>query len=275
MMLVDDSDEGTRLMLNRETLTRQVFDALVQKILDDGLRPGELLPSTAELTELFGVSRPVVREALSALYACGFVELRSGRTPVVAELDGRLIQMFIARASHLQSDHMSKLMEVRLPLEAQAARLAARRASAEELKRIAEINRQMRAQLADSKAYPVLDAAFHAEIAAAAGNQVLLWMIRSIRSELMVVMRAVRGHRDNNHLVGQEQAQHETIFRAIRAGKEDEAASAMRAHLVSSLAIVSEVEAGTRPGSAGAPARPPFQPNHPQEGETHGNHRKR
>lgn len=242
-------------MLTKQSLTRQAFDALVQKIVVDDLRPGDSLPSTAELIEEFGISRPVVREALSALQACGFVELRNGRAPVVTELDGQLIQMFIARASHLQADPMSKLMEVRLPLETQSARLAARRAGAAELQRIAQLNDRMRATLGDSSAYPTLDAEFHAEIAAAADNQVLQWMIHSIRSELMTVMHAVRAHRDRNQLVGHEQEQHEAILRAIRDGDEDGAARAMHDHLISSLALVREVEAAASP-SLRAPTEP-------------------
>lgn len=242
-------------VLTKQSLTRQAFDALVQKIVDDNLRPGETLPSTAELIEEFGISRPVVREALSALQACGFVELRNGRAPVVAELDGKLIQMFIARASHLQSDPMSKLMEVRVPLETQAARLAARRIQHDELQRLAESYERMTLQLDNSQTYPVLDAEFHAEIAAAAENQVLLWIIRSIRTELMTVMYAVRAYRDANDLVGQEQEQHEAIFMAIRDGKADVAARAMRDHLRSSLLLVREVEAAALTSAAGDTAR--------------------
>lgn len=235
-------------MLTKQSLTRQAFDALVQKIVEDDLRPGESLPSTADLIEEFGISRPVVREALSALQACGFVELRNGRAPIVAELDGTLVQMFVARASHLESDPMTKLMEVRVPLETQAAGLAARRISEEERQRLAEVCEQMKSQLADSAGYPVLDVTFHAEIAAAADNQVLLWMIHSIRSELMAVMHAVRAHREKNGLVGQEQAQHEAIFQAIRAGDQEEAERAMRTHLTTSLALVRDVEDLRRAG---------------------------
>jgi Transcriptional regulators len=237
-------------MLTKQSLTRQAFDALVQKIVDDDIRPGGSLPSTAELVEEFGISRPVVREALSALQACGFVELHNGRPPVVAELDGQLIQMFVARAAHLETAPMTKLMEVRLPLEAQAARLAARRISDEELQRITELCEQMKAQLKDSASYPVLDVAFHAEIAVAAANQVLLWMIHSVRSELMTVMHAVRAHRDKHGLVGQEQAQHEAIFQAIRAGDQDEAERAMRTHLATSLELVRELETTAGPNAA-------------------------
>jgi Transcriptional regulators len=229
-------------MLTRETLTRQAFDALVKDIVDKGLQPGDALPSTSELTEQFGISRPVVREALSALQACGFVDIRNGRNPVVGEFDGRLIQMFMARAAQLQHRPMSGLMEVRIPLEIQAARLAAERATADAVHRIDASNARMLAALQDAKRYPSLDTDFHAEIATATDNKILIWMIASIRAELMAIMVAVRTYREKNALVGQEQAQHNEIAQAIHSGDPIAAAEAMERHLVASLDLVRRVE---------------------------------
>ncbi|GAB3561356.1 FadR/GntR family transcriptional regulator [Spelaeicoccus albus] len=229
-------------MFARETLTRQTFDALIEKIIDEKLEPGDALPATATLAEQFDISRPVVREALSALQACGFVKLRSGYTPVVAELDDRLIRMFISRVSHVQKNSMSRLMEVRMPLEIEAARLAALRADAVERQKILTANDRMQAALRDSSAYPSLDTSFHAEVAEATDNQILLWTIRSIRSELMATMLAVRQYRDENGLVGNEQAQHDEICAAIADGDADAAAAAMKNHLESSSALIKKVE---------------------------------
>ena len=74
--------------VTRTKLSHQLFDALVAHIVTEGLRPGDSLPSTATLCERFEASRPVVREALSALEAVGLVEVASGRNAVVRELDG-------------------------------------------------------------------------------------------------------------------------------------------------------------------------------------------
>lgn len=232
-------------MFARETLTRQTFDALIDKIIDEDLQPGDPLPATAALVEQFDISRPVAREALSALQACGFVKLRSGYTPVVAELDDRLIRMFISRVSHIQKNSMSRLMEVRMPLEIEAAKLAAQRAGNEDLQRIRATNARMHVALADSTLYPGLDTSFHAQIAEATDNQVLLWTIRSIRSELMTTMLAVRQYRDDNGLVGTEQAQHDEICEAIADGDSEAAAAAMESHLESSSALIAKVEGAT------------------------------
>lgn len=230
------------MLLSKETLTRQAFDALVQYIVDRGLAPGDMLPSTAALMEEFGISRSVVREALAALQVCGFVDIRNGRTPVVGELDGRLLLMFMTRAARMQSRPMSALMEVRIPLEIQAARLAAERWDDEAVRRIRDANARMAKAQNDTDLYPRLDTAFHAEIAKASNNHILSFMVDSIRSELMNVMVAVREYRESNGLLGQEQEQHDKIADAIAHRSASRAAKAMEEHLATSLALVHDVE---------------------------------
>jgi GntR family transcriptional repressor for pyruvate dehydrogenase complex len=258
------------VVLNKDTLTRQAFNSLVDHIIRGGLRPGDDLPSTSALIEEFGISRPVVREALSALQACGFVDIRNGRTPVVGVLDGRLIEMFVARAAQLQARPMSGLMEVRVPLEIQSARLAAARADDEAIRAVEAANRQMAASLKDAERYPQLDTAFHSSIAAAANNPILSWMIHSIRSELMTVMTSVRAYREAHGLVGQEQQQHDEIAAAIMDRDPDRAAAAMEHHLTSSVDLVQSVEGGvngrgTLPKQRRGARRTPPAPPHAAE----------
>lgn len=235
------------MLLSKETLTRQAFDALVQYIVDRGLAPGDMLPSTAALMEEFGTSRSVVREALAALQVCGFVDIRNGRTPVVGELDGRLLLMFMTRAARMQSRPMSALMEVRIPLEIQAARLAAERSDDEAEQRIQDANARMAKAQHDTELYPRLDTEFHAEIAMASDNHILSFMVNSIRSELMNVMVAVREYRETNDLLGQEQEQHDKIADAISRRSPALAAKAMEDHLATSLALVHDVEGTLSP----------------------------
>lgn len=230
------------MLLTKETLTRQAFDALVTHIIENGLMPGDDIPSTAALMERFGTSRSVVREALSALQVCGFVDIRNGRNTVVGELDGRLLLMFMTRAARMQNRPMSALMEVRIPLEIQAARLAAERADDTAIRRIQTTNLRMARAQYDKDLYPKLDTEFHADIASATSNHILSLMIDSIRAELMTVMVAVRDYRETHDLLGQEQIQHEEIARAIRDRLPDKAADAMQRHLATSLGLVQQVE---------------------------------
>lgn len=228
--------------LRRTKLTSQLFDALAAHIVTAGLEAGEALPSTAMLCEQYGTSRPVVREALSALEAIGLVEVRNGRNAVVRELDGHLIQLFLARAIQLQDRPLATLMEVRVPLEVTAAHLAAQRADADAVHRIEDLLEQMAGALHDASAYPRLDVAFHMEIARATGNPALIWFTESVRKQLIEVMVQVRFYREEHGLIGGEQDDHARIAEAIRERDPQAAAAVMRDHMETSVRLVDSVE---------------------------------
>ena len=228
--------------LTRTKLSLQIFDAMMAHIVDNDLQPGSALPSTAALCEQFATSRPVVREALSALEAVGIVEVRNGRNAVVKELDGHLIKLFLSRALHNNQRPLTDMMDVRIPLEIQAARLAAGRAGSEDFRILDELLARMDAALPDTVGYPVLDIAFHMAIARATGNGALEWFSEALRNELTTAMVGVRRFREVNDLVGDEQIQHRKIVAAIRAGDADAAEEAMREHMKSAGQYVLMIE---------------------------------
>lgn len=228
--------------LPRTKLSQQMFDAVIELMVTEGLQPGDALPSTAALCERFGTSRPVVREALSALEAVGLVEVHSGRNAVVRDLDGHLIQLFLTRALQHQENPLAAMMEVRAPLEIQAARLAAGRAGGGAADRLDELVLEMDHALADSEGYPLLDIAFHMEIARLTGNRALLWFTESLRWQLTEVMTQVRRYRELHGLVGNEQEDHRRIALAIRAGDAEAAALAMEKHMKTSVEYVGTLE---------------------------------
>ena len=235
--------------LTRTKLSLQIFDAMMAHIVDNDLQPGSALPSTAALCEQFATSRPVVREALSALEAVGIVEVRNGRNAVVKELDGHLIKLFLSRVLHNNQRPLTDMMDVRIPLEIQAARLAAGRAGSDDFRILDELLARMDAALPDTVGYPVLDIAFHMAIARATGNGALEWFSEALRNELTTAMVGVRRFREVNDLVGDEQIQHRRIVAAIRAGDADAAEEAMREHMKSAGQYVLMIEASNVAGA--------------------------
>ena len=88
--------------LRRETLAEQVADGLITMIEDDALAPGTLLPSEASLAQEFGVSRPVVREALKVLAAKDVVAIANGKGAVVRPISSDPLQAYFLRALRVQ-----------------------------------------------------------------------------------------------------------------------------------------------------------------------------
>lgn len=143
--------------VTRQTLPDQVAENLINFIAGQGLKPGELLPSTAKLSESFGVSRPVVREGLRSLASLGIIEIVNGKGAIIQPMDGRLLHLFFRRAVQLQRQAIIELMEIRKPLEIQSAVLAAERHTPDDLIKMERIVTGMARSLADLEAYANLD----------------------------------------------------------------------------------------------------------------------
>ena len=71
-------------IVKRESLADQVAEAIMALVVEQKLRPGDALPSSAQLAEQFGVSRTVVREATADLAGRGFVQRAQGREAVLS-----------------------------------------------------------------------------------------------------------------------------------------------------------------------------------------------
>jgi GntR family transcriptional regulator, transcriptional repressor for pyruvate dehydrogenase complex len=204
---------------------------LVQFIESQDLQPGDLLPSEVKMSEDFGVSRPVVREALQALSAQGVIEIASGKGAIVRPIDDKLLRLFFKRA--IQFDHATllQLMEVRASIEVQSAMLAAQRRTSNDLARILDTVNAMRNQLDDLGAYADLDVEFHLLIASATHNPVLYHLISSIRESLKDAIREGLRRRDTKEQLERVQVLHEMIATAIERGDHQEAGRAMTQHV--------------------------------------------
>jgi DNA-binding FadR family transcriptional regulator len=233
--------------LMREPLTAQVHRALIAYIDEARLGPGDALPSTAALSERFSVSRPVIREALSALAALGLIELSNGRNAVVRQLDSHLVALFLSRAIRTSAEPLTTLMELRAPLEIEAALLAATRSSMSQREDLVALERAMRDAVGDSKLYVELDLELHRQVAVASGNPALLGVTEAVRGHVFEAMTRLRAHRESENLVGGEHAEHASIVEAIVAGEPEAAAAAMRLHMETTALLVRAIEAATAP----------------------------
>src|SRR5690242_9756470 len=107
-------------------LTDQLAERLAARILGDQMRPGDRLPTVDALCADFGVSRTVVREALSRLKAEGLVETRQGSGAFVAnEVASRPFRL--PAKSPEAADAVIAVLELRRSVETEAAALAAER----------------------------------------------------------------------------------------------------------------------------------------------------
>jgi DNA-binding FadR family transcriptional regulator len=218
-----------RERLRRETLAEQVARALLDIIEEQGLEPGNTLPSEARLTEEFGVSRHVVREALRYLEARGIISVVNGKGATVRAFSDEVIRDYFRSAVRFQQQRLMELLEVRRGIEIQSAFLAAQRRTDDDLAQLAEALTAMSRQLYDADAYVTEDARLHLLIARASHNTLLYHLIGSIREPLQDSIRAGYS-RSNIAEIESLPSIHAAIVFAIECGDGRGATRAMEHH---------------------------------------------
>ncbi len=216
--------------MNEGRLADRAYTGIVEMINIDGLAVGDRLPSEARLAEMFGMSRTIVREALVRLASDGITEARRGAGSFIKSCPSDKLSAYMP-LSELPSTLGS--YEVRFVLEAEAARLAAIRRSAEEMASIETGLSDLRAALLSNAPAHAEDMELHRRIVRATANPAFLVAFEALQSDVDRIMRAgVDISRSRPPEAIQEMMrEHEMVVDAIRAQDGDGAALAMRWHL--------------------------------------------
>ena len=219
-----------------DSLVSQISSALRQALEAGRYKPGDKLPSEAELTRAHAVSRAVVREAIAALRADGLVEAKKGAGVFVLDPASRPGRAFddltTARISSV-----IELLELRTAFELEAAALAATRRSPVQMEAIHDAHARVEVCLRNGRPTRDADFEFHLAIAEATQNRrfpEFLQLIRSgiiPRGELQGAAPGTRPKDYNLHLL----EEHRRILDAIIAGDGPAARERMREHLRGSL----------------------------------------
>jgi GntR family transcriptional repressor for pyruvate dehydrogenase complex len=227
-----DPSAGTLVLARgqRTRLSDQLYGQIFEQIVSGRLKVGDRLPSEKEICEQFGVSRPVVREALLRLGADGLVTAHQGLGTFVSHQPVARIQSF-ARAQDVAS--YLRCQEVRMALEGDAARLAAERRTQEQMEAIEEAHVRFAQNAEKGKPDPQDDLAFHASVASAAQNDFYLEVLEHINESLIGFMRLSlsltrTGSKQRAQRVVEE---HAAIVDAIREQDGERARVAMQFHL--------------------------------------------
>lgn len=214
----------------------QVLVQIEQKILDGQLRVGEKLPSERELVEALGVSRTSVREALRALEAMGIIEasVGSGRDSG-AIISGRstsalsnLLRLHMALAQISLTD----LVEVRVQLETNAAKSAARNRDESDIEELRLLVEKMRSREIRYEEFNELDTEFHVRIARASRNALASDLMQTLRDAVRTNMTAAfEKLPDWRKVADALAAEHEKLANAIEQRDEEVAAQLVSNHI--------------------------------------------
>ncbi|MEQ8700780.1 MAG: FadR/GntR family transcriptional regulator [Bauldia litoralis] len=215
-------------------LTREVMSL----ILEQGLRPGDRLPSVKDLAERFSVATPTMREALRMLQMAGNLDIRHGSGIYVSRAEPRLM-LTNPYAGTLSTGTILNLLQARLLIEPAVAELAAIQANEKHLDDLADLLAEAEAHLSghdtDDAVLGVVNMRFHRAIAEGSANSVLADVVFSLTEVHIKEQMAVLDLYNNRR---RDHEQHKLIFEALRAGDPSDARRLMRDHLEDVISVI-------------------------------------
>ena len=190
---------------------KDAYSLILAAIESGTYRPGDRLVES-ELAERFGVSRTPVREALQRLETQAML-VRDGRSLIVASLD---------------HNQLAELYTVRAELEALAARLAARHATPEEVRVLAQMVAEDQRAVRDPEALARANRRFHHQIHLASHNRYLVQQLDLVHRTMALMAKTSLAAEGRGETA---LAEHKRIVDAIAAGDGAAADKALRQHI--------------------------------------------
>jgi GntR family transcriptional regulator, transcriptional repressor for pyruvate dehydrogenase complex len=220
------------------SLTADLVQALGDRVRDGRWAAGAKLPTEGAIMAEFGVSRTVVREAISRLQAAKVVETRHGiGTFVLGQGDANTFRIAPAQLEKLQD--VVAVLELRIGVETESAALAAMRRRPEHLAAMRAALGALAAALAEGRDGAGADFQFHLEIARATGNAHFAGLVTTLGDAMIPRARLeqaqpVTGEREA--YLRRVNEEHDNILHAIERQDPEAARAAMRTHLANSKA---------------------------------------
>ena len=209
----------------------QVMDQIKEMIDNGVLKKGDKLPSERDLVEELQVSRASIREALRALEVIGLIECRQGEGNFIkSSFQDNLFEP-LSIMYMLEGTNPGDILELRKIMEVEAAGLAAKRITDEQLAELKEIMERFE-NCKDEELNAMIDKELHYKIAECSGNVLIFNILRTV--SLLVddfikdARRLIIADQDKKKML---LLQHKDMYLAIEMHSSVAARKAMRQHL--------------------------------------------
>ena len=248
-----DAEPGGWDGLSRSASLGEQLSRRIGQLIDSGeFAEGARLPAESDLAERFGVSRPIIREALSRLRSQGRILSRRGsgsyvQKPEDAPSPARAETPFGPLNSLAQ---VKKCYQFRATIEGDAAFYASQHRTAEALAQMRAALEKLEAAVAGRQVGISPDYEFHVAIARASGNEFFETVMRQLQTPIEFTINLARSlslTRTVEHMMT-IQGEHVAIFAAIETGDGETARRVMRSHLENACLRIFDGP----PGSVGA-----------------------
>lgn len=210
-----------------------VVEYIHQQLQNNLLLPGDKLPSERVLARELSVSRTSVREGLRELEQNYLIEIISGKGSFVRKQHvDKVIEDVNNKVLSIDNDFIYDMLDFRRAIEVEAARLAANRATARDLKIIKNILVDMHKAKHDSKKGIEADLAFHQAIMTASHNMIFKELMTTLQEAMEETIRQTRSLRARDEvLLDETYDEHKEIYLAILEGNDEKSGILMETHI--------------------------------------------
>jgi GntR family transcriptional regulator, transcriptional repressor for pyruvate dehydrogenase complex len=244
---VQETNNEQQSSIFNEVKYARGFESIVtqiqQAVYNGKLKAGDRLPNERELVNLFGVSRPTIREAFRVLEAEGLVEIRRGVnggayiTEPNPDQAGKALEALI----RFHGASISELVEFRGNFEAESAYWAALRATDEQISRLQKLASQFseKAKLAETPWVELvdIDISFHEEVAYATHNQIRVAIMLAIHEVIRKTSLTIEG-KDTADWRKQQSIDLQEVAEAIKDKNQQLARDKMEEHVLRNVKAV-------------------------------------
>lgn len=209
------------------TLAEKAADKLIRLIREKNYIVGDKLPTETELTELLGVSRNTVREALRMLASRNMIIIRQGSGTFISEKNGVSDDPFGFDMVDDQRKLTEDLLQIRVMIEPPIAALAAQNATVDDIEKLYLKLVAVEQKMQENSGYWEEDSEFHVQIAKCTHNTIMTNLIPVISRGVNVFAKEIHRQEYQQTLVS-----HRKIYQAIADGKPMEAQQEMQFHIL-------------------------------------------
>lgn len=179
---------------SRHLLVDEIVNQFFESLSNEELTAGQKVASERDLAERFGVSRPVVREAIKTLRARGVVEVRPGNGTFIVDNVAEALTRWNVSNIKVGSNPVLQVFELREAMEPYMAQTAALRRNEENLRCIYSAVEKMQQMIRtggsfEFEAFAAADRQFHLSVAQATQNPSMAEVLESVSSTLAEGMR--------------------------------------------------------------------------------------
>ncbi|MGD9190064.1 MAG: FadR/GntR family transcriptional regulator [Desulfobacteraceae bacterium] len=226
-----------------QNLYMEAMRSIKESIFNGEFKPGQSLPNESQLSDLLGVSRPVLREALRALQIQGLLDIRRGNQggTFVREMDNLSFQGNLEDLIRLRRISVTELSQARLLIEPEVFRLAATSATDEQLSELGQILEETDATR-DIERHLTLGFSFHRLVAKSCGNVFYALLMDTIMDFMSSFLRNIQSNDIKVFINLYDQESHAEVYKALADRDGERASEKIKRHIKGITARIINLE---------------------------------